>query len=305
MSMPSKYKTYLLVAKPGIIFGNLITGAGGFFLASRGDVDTTLLLSTLAGLSLMVASGCVFNNCIDRNMDKRMVRTQNRALPRGLISPGKAVLYGTFLGIAGMMLLWATTNLLCGGIVLVGFAVYVGLYSLYLKPTTVYSTLIGSLAGAAPPLAGYCAVSNRFDMGALILLFIFGLWQMPHCYAIAIFRYKDYAAANIPVLPAKQGILTTKKHVVVYMLAFMAATLMLTFGGYTGYGYLAVMIAVSLAWLSVAWLGYKTGNDRIWARKLFVSSILTIIVLCVMMSIDVTALPTQETLLASWYANIP
>ena len=303
--MLTKIKDYLLVAKPGIVLGNLITGAGGFFLASRGDVDTVLLFSTLMGLSLVVASGCVFNNAIDRNMDKKMTRTQNRALPKGLISPGRAVFYGTLLGIAGMTLLWSMTNLLCGIIVLAGFAIYAGLYSLYLKPNTVYSTLIGSLAGAAPPLAGYCAVSNRFDTGALILLFIFGLWQMPHCYAIAIFRYKDYAAANIPVLSVKKGILTTKKHVVVYMLAFMAAALMLTFAGYTGYGYLAVMIAVSLAWLSVAWLGYAAGIDGIWARRIFVSSMLTITVLCAMMSVDFTTPGAQEILLASRYANIP
>jgi protoheme IX farnesyltransferase len=181
---------------------------------------------------------------------------------------------------------------------LAGFTIYVGLYSLYLKPHSVYSTLIGSLAGTAPPLAGYCAVSNRFDMGALILLFIFSLWQMPHCYAIAIFRYKDYAAAEIPVLPVKRGIPATKKHVIGYMLAFMAATLMLTFGGYTGYLYLAVTTVVVLSWLYTAWSGFKTSDDRIWSKKLFASSILTIIVVCAMMSIDFTAPTTQEIFLA-------
>ena len=175
-------KTYLQITKPGIVLGNLITAAAGFMLASKGHIDTALLFSMLMGLSLVIASGCVFNNCIDRNMDKKMIRTKHRALAQGLISPGAALLYGTLLGIAGMTLLFNTTNPLCGIIVLAGFIVYVVLYSLYLKPRSVHSTLIGSLAGAAPPLAGYCAVSNRFDTGALILLLIFGLWQMPHCW---------------------------------------------------------------------------------------------------------------------------
>ena len=305
MSMPLKLKTYLLVAKPGIIFGNLITSAAGFFLASSGRVDTTLLVSTLAGLSLVIASACVFNNYIDRDMDKKMARTQNRALPKGFISPSIAVFYGTLLGMAGMALVGTATNPLCAIIVLSGFTIYVGLYSLYLKPRTVYSTLIGSLAGAAPPLAGYCAVSNRFDMGALILLLIFGLWQMPHCYAIAILRYKDYAAANIPTLALKQGIPTTKKHAVGYMLAFTAAAMMLTFGGYTGYGYLAAAIFMSLFWLCTAWLGYKKGNDRIWAKRLFVSSMLTVSALCAAICIDSITSVTHETLLASWYFGIP
>jgi protoheme IX farnesyltransferase len=297
--MPEVFKKYLLVTKPGIVSGNLISVAGGFFLASRGHIDIALLLSTLLGMSLVIASGCVFNNCVDRNMDRKMDRTQNRVLAQGLMSLGVAVLYGALLGMAGMALLCATTNMLSVAIVLAGFAIYVGLYSLYLKRHSVHATLIGSLAGAAPPLAGYCAVSNCFDMGAVILLLIFSLWQMPHAYAIAIFRYKDYAAAAVPVLPVKRGISVAKKHVIGYMLAFVAATLMLTFGGYTGYSYLAVAATMGLSWLSLACWGYKTSDDRGWAKKLFVSSILTITVLSVMMSLDFTVPAPSDMHLAS------
>jgi protoheme IX farnesyltransferase len=284
--MSETIKNYFLVTKPGIIFGNLISASGGFFLASKGHVNASLMLPTLVGISLVVASGCVFNNCVDRNMDRKMMRTRNRVLARGLMSPGVAVLYGSLLGIAGTALLAAAANMLSLSIVLIGFAIYVGLYTLYLKRRSVYATLIGSLAGTAPPLVGYCAVSNRFDMGALILLFIFSLWQMPHCYAIAIFRYKDYEAAAIPVLPVKRGMPATRKHVIGYMLAFVAATLMLTFGGYTGYRYLLVALATGVSWLYMAWSGYKTWDDRGWAKRLFVSSILFITVLSFMMSID-------------------
>ncbi len=95
-----------------------------------------------------------------------------------------------------------------------GFVVYVGVYSLYMKRHSVYGTLIGSLSGAAPPVIGYCAVTGDFDSGAAILLAIFSLWQMPHSYAIAIFRFKDYQAANIPVLPVvkeSQSLKTTSR----------------------------------------------------------------------------------------------
>jgi protoheme IX farnesyltransferase len=296
--MPEVIKNYLSVTKPGIILGNLISVAGGFFLASKGCIDIAVLLPTLLGMCLIVASGCVFNNCIDRTIDQKMTRTHNRVLARGLMSPGVAVFYGSLLGIAGTALLWAATNMLCIVIVLAGFTIYAGLYSLYLKRNSVYSTLIGSLAGAAPPLVGYCAAGNQFDLGALILLFIFTLWQMPHSYAIAIFRYNDYVAAAIPVLPVKQGIAATKKHVVGYMLAFIVATLMLTFCGYTGYRYLAVATAMGLFWLYTAWSDYKACDDRVWAKKLFVSSILTITVLSLMMSIDFTVPATPDMLLA-------
>ena len=228
-----------------------------------------------------------------------MARTRNRVLARGRMSTKFAVFYASLLGIGGSALLWAAVNMLSVAIVLAGFVIYVGVYSLYLKRNSGYGTLIGSLAGAAPPLAGYCAVSGRFDMGALILLAIFSLWQMPHCYAIAIFRWDDYAAAQIPVLPVKQAMPAVKRHILGYLLAFIAATLMPAFGGYTGYGYLAVAVALGLYWLYLAWSGYKTSDDRRWAKKLFVFSILSIFILSVMMSIDCTAPVTSHMLLTS------
>jgi protoheme IX farnesyltransferase len=297
--MPAVFKNYMLVTKPAILGGNLISAAAGFFLASKGRIDIAVLLATIIGMSLVVASGCVFNNCIDRNLDRKMTRTRNRVLARRLMSPKVAVVYASLLGMAGTLLLWATTNRLTVGIALAGFTIYVGVYSLYLKRNSVLGTLIGSLAGAAPPLAGYCAAGNRLDMGALILFLIFSLWQMPHCYAIAIFRSKDYRAAAIPVLPIKRGTPAAKNHIVGYIVAFMTATLLLTFSGYTGYGYLAVAAAMSLSWLYLAWSGYKTSDDRIWARKLFVFSILTIFALSLMMSIDFRS-PAASSMLLSY-----
>jgi heme o synthase len=296
VSIPKVIKDYLLVTKPGIIFGNLISASAGFFLAAKGRIDLTVLLSSMIGISLVVASGCVFNNCIDRNLDRKMTRTRNRALVKGLISLRLAVSYASVLGIAGVSVLWAATNPLSVALVLTGFAIYVGVYSLYLKRNSLYGALIGSLAGAAPPLAGYCAVSNRLDMGALILLSIFSLWQMPHCYAISIVRFDDFAAAGIPVLPVKLGITAAKKHIVGYVWAFMVAALLLTFGGYTGYSYLAVATTLCLSWLYLAWSGYNTTDNRLWAKKLFVFSLLCIFMLSVMMSLDFTVPATSYTL---------
>ncbi|TQI79206.1 protoheme IX farnesyltransferase [Serratia fonticola] len=290
-------KQYLQVTKPGIIFGNLISVVGGFLLASKGSIDYPLFLATLLGVSLVVASGCVFNNYIDRDIDKKMERTKNRVLVKGLIAPSVSLVYATILGIAGFALLYIAANPLAMWLAVMGFMVYVGVYSLYMKRHSVYGTLIGSLSGAAPPVIGYCAVTNEFDAGALILLAIFSLWQMPHSYAIAIFRFKDYQAANIPVLPVVKGISVAKNHITVYILAFMIATLMLTLGGYAGYKYLIVAAAVSVWWLGMALRGYKAENDSVWARKLFVFSIVAITSLSIMMSIDFSASATPENLL--------
>jgi protoheme IX farnesyltransferase len=296
--MFERIKNYLLVAKPGIILGNLISAAAGFFLASKGRVEGALLLATLIGISMVVAAGCVFNNCVDRKIDRQMVRTRRRALATGLIRLPVALTYATILGLAGFSLLLFVTNVLTVGIVLAGLVIYVGVYSLYLKRHSMYSALIGSLAGAAPPLAGYCAVTGGFDLGAAIVLAVFSLWQMPHCYAIAIFRLDDYAAAGLPVLPVEKGTAAAKNHIVGYILAFTIAALTLTFGGYTGYLTLLVATGLGLFWLYMAWSGYKAADERLWARKVYVFSIVAIFILSVMMATDFTA-PAPPVMLVS------
>lgn len=280
-------KSYLQVTKPGIIVGNLISVVGGFLLAAKGHMDHMLFAYTLVGVSLVVASGCAFNNLIDRDIDRKMERTKNRVLVKGLVSVQITFALAIALGILGFAILYFGANALAMWLAVMGFMVYVFVYSLYMKRHSVYGTLIGSLSGAAPPVIGYCAVSNEFDTGALILLAIFSLWQMPHSYAIAIFRFKDYQAANIPVLPVVKGIAVAKHHILLYIIAFMFAALMLSIGGYAGYKYLVVATTVSIWWLCMALSGYKAeNNDYVWARKLFVFSIITIFTLNIMMSID-------------------
>ncbi|HEY0286596.1 MAG TPA: heme o synthase [Pseudomonas sp.] len=279
-------KHFIQITKPGIIFGNVLSVAGGFFLASKGHVDFGLFLAAIIGTSLVVASGCVFNNCIDRDIDVKMERTKNRVLVQGLVSLNMALIFATVLGIAGVGLLYTKANPLAALFAVIGFVIYVGFYSLYLKRKSVHGTLVGSLSGAMPPVIGYVAVSNSFDLAALTLLVMFSLWQMPHSYAIAIFRFNDYLAASIPVLPVKRGIRVAKLHILIYILAFVLATLMLTFGGYAGLNYLAVAAAMGMYWLYMAWTGYKAKDDTVWARKLFVFSIFTITALSVAMSLD-------------------
>ncbi len=278
---------FIQVTKPGIIFGNAISVAGGYFLAARGAVDLWLLLVTLVGTALVVASGCAFNNYIDRDIDVMMERTRNRVLVQGLL-PGRVVLaYATVLGLAGVSLLYRGASPLSALFAVLGFVIYVGFYSLYLKRRSVHGTLVGSISGAMPPVIGYCAASGSFDLAALTLLVIFSLWQVPHSYAIAIFRYKDYLAASIPVLPVERGIAVAKRHILLYILAFLLATLMLAFWGYAGVSYLVVAAAMGSYWLYLAWTGYQAMDDRLWARKLFFFSIYIITALSLMMAVDV------------------
>lgn len=260
--------------------GNAITAAGGFALASKGHLDFWLFLATIMGLSFVIASACVFNNYIDRNIDAKMKRTQNRALVTGLISMQNAIVFAIVLGLIGISILASYIPLLAVLIAMAGFCIYVVLYSLS-KHLTIHGTMIGSFAGATPPIVGYCAVSDRFDTGALILFMMVALWQMPHFFAIAMYRLDDYAAASIPVMPIKKGMYTTKIHMLLYVIAFMITASMLTFFGYTGYGYLAVAGSLGLAWIWLCLKGFKSENDKLWARTMFRFSLVIITALCI------------------------
>lgn len=281
-------RKYYLLAKPGIIFGNAVTALGGFALASKGHIDFLLLLMTLLGLSLIVGAGCVFNNYLDRLSDKKMARTKNRPLAKGTISIQNANIYGATLLILGSAILTAFTNLLSVTIALAGFVIYVLFYTI-LKHKTVYGTAIGSVAGAVPPVVGYVAVTNHLDLAALLLFLIVTLWQMPHFFAIAMYRIDDYVAASIPVLPIKKGNHATKIRMLFYISVFTVMAAMLVVFGYAGYSYLLATLILGAYWLWVGVKGFKALNDKIWARKMFVSSLVVIMGLCAMISFDYTA----------------
>lgn len=279
-------KTYYMLTKPGIILGNVITTAGGFALASKGHIQYSLFLITLVGLAFVIASAGVFNNYIDRAMDAKMARTKNRALPKGLVSLRNALLFANFLALIGISVLAIYTNLLTVFVALLGFFVYLVLYA-FLKYRSFYGTIIGSIAGGVPPVVGYCAVSNSVDAGAFILFMIVVLWQMPHFYAIAIYRFDDYAAASIPVLPIEKGMYITKIHMALYIVAFIMTTLMLTLTDYMGYMYGAVAALLGLAWLALCLNGFRIDNDKLWARKMFLYSLMVIMGLCITIPFDV------------------
>ncbi len=285
--LQSTIRGYVQVTKPGIIMGNLISVAGGFLLAAKGNVDWTLMLLTMVGLSMVVASGCAINNCIDRDIDAKMQRTRHRVTVTGAISPRSVLIFGVLLGVIGFAILGLFTNIVALLFAVIGYVVYVAVYSLYMKRSSVYGTLVGSFSGAVPPVVGYCAVTGQFDIAAIILLLMFSLWQMPHSYAIAIFRFNDYSAAKIPVLPVAEGIAKAQLHIVLYIAVFALVSALLPLAGYTGITFMAVTCATSLWWLAMALKGYRHGiNLQRWARQIFGFSIITITALSVTMALD-------------------
>ena len=278
-------KNYLSLAKPRMVIGNMITAGGGFFLASGGQADYRLLAWTLAGLALVIAFGCIFNNYFDRDIDALMERTKDRAFVKGSVSVRYAISFGALSGILGVLILFLYTSLLTLGIAIFGAFMYIVAYTLWAKRRSVHSTLVGSLAGAVPPVVGYTAVTHSIDLVAILLFLILVLWQMSHFYAIALYRIEDYTAARLPVLPVKYGAFATKMRMLLYINAFLAATLILAALGYAGNAYAFVMLVLGICWLGLAIAGFHTTDNKKWARRMFVFSLAIIMMFSIMIGV--------------------
>ena len=276
---------YLSLTKPGIIFGNIITFLGGYFLDFHGYFDFISFVASLVGMALVIACGCVINNFVDRDIDRLMQRTKERLCAQGLISCKFAMSYAFLLGVVGFGLLYWAGGLLTGLIALFGLFFYVVIYTLWLKRSSIHGTLVGGVSGAIPPVVGYSAYTGHLGSAALILFLILFVWQIPHSYAINIFRFEDYKAAHIPVLPVKKGLGFAKVVMLVFVIAFLLISPQLYIVGHATvlYGLIAVMLG--LVWVLYCLIGFWSKNDGQWAKRIFFISIINIMVLSLAMAI--------------------
>lgn len=276
-------KAYFKLTKPGIIFGNALAAAAGFFLASTFEIDLELFFQMLLGIILIIASACVFNNLQDIEIDSQMERTKKRSLVVGNIPVNNAIRFGVILFLLGFVPLYFFTGFYALFFALLGFFVYVAIYT-PLKRVTRFATELGAIAGATPPVVGYLAVTNNIDTAAILLFVILVLWQMPHFYAIAVYRLKDYTNASIPGLAVVKGTKAANFESLIYIGGFIIASSLLTFFKYTGYIYLVVMLLLGIRWFYLAYSAYKAEESEILGRKSFKFSLLVLLSFCVLVS---------------------
>jgi heme o synthase len=277
-------RDYIALTKPGIIVGNLITACAGFFMATKGVFVISTFFALIFGLSLIIGSSCVLNNYHDRFIDAQMERTKNRALVTSSISTKKALLFSMILLFAGSLILWMFTNPACLYAGLVGCIMYVLVYT-PLKLRTKHGTLIGSISGACPPVVGYLAFTGAIDLVSILLFLMITFWQMPHFYAIAMYRMQDYKAAGIPVLTVVSTTLATKMQMITYTALFGMTSLLPYYLGMKGLVYASVSLSLSLSWLLIALKGLKSTNDYSWAKLMFRMSLIVVMILSVSLSI--------------------
>lgn len=274
---------YYRLTKPGIVRGNMIHTLAGVIFAHAYGIGWSSALGVILGTSLVVASACVLNNYIDRDIDSKMERTRGRPSVTGSVPFLSGMIFAAVLFTLGFSALLLYTNLLVALIGMVAFVFYVIIYAVA-KRRTVHSTLIGAIPGALPALAGYVAISGRLDVAAWLLFGLILVWQMPHFYAISIFRRKDYEAAGLPVLGVVRGFdavkLQTGAYIAVYIALIVALVVTESMGLIGG----IFLFVGGMYW---AWVYTRPVADEVkWARRIFGVSLLLTIVLLVAVATD-------------------
>jgi protoheme IX farnesyltransferase len=289
----ASWKDFIVITKPRIIVTNLFTAFGGFWVASSWDIAWLPLFMMLLGTALVMASGCVFNNVIDRDHDTKMERTMKRAIPTGKIRPKIAVTYASLLGIIGLLLLYFMVNPLVAWLGLVGHLAYVVIYTAWLKRTSTWSTSVGGISGAVPPVMGYCAVSGVIDWGALLLFGLLFFWQPPHFWALGIRKMEEYRKAGYPLLPVMKGVTRTKWQMIPYLIALYPTTVFLYTMNYVGIIFLVGGLVLLLLWSLQCISGFFVRDDNSWALRSFKLSIYYLTLVFLLMIVDTTTVPAQ------------
>ena len=280
----ASWRDYLELTKPNVVALMILTSVIGMLLAVPGMVPLDVLVLGNLGIALCAGGAAAVNHLVDRQIDLKMARTFNRPVAKGRVAPFNALLFSLLLGIAGMAILLVFINALTAWLTLASLLGYAVIYTLFLKRATPQNIVIGGLAGAAPPLLGWTAVTGEIHGHALLLVLIIFAWTPPHFWALAVHRRDEYAKANIPMLPVTHGIKYTKLHILLYTLILLAISLLPFVVGMSGWLYLAGAVLLDLGflyWAIVLMIGKADAG-----MSTFKYSIVYLMVLFVVMLLD-------------------
>ncbi len=281
----ASWRDYLTLTKPNVVLMLLLTALVGMAMASPGWIAWQILVPALLGIGCMSGSAAAVNHLVDRHVDARMARTLRRPLPSGVLSPRKVLTFAATLGVIGFAVLAIWVNMLTAWLTFASLIGYAIIYTMYLKRATPQNIVIGGLAGAAPPLLGWTAVTNEIHPFAITLVMIVFTWTPPHFWALAVHRAKDYAKANIPMLPVTHGIEFTKTCILLYTILLGVVCLLPYLIGMSGVVYLIGSTLLSIWFLAYAWK-LKFAPSKLTAFNMFKFSIWQLLLLFVLLLVD-------------------
>jgi len=291
-------RSYWQLTKPRIIPLLLIETAASMWVAAEGRLDPLLLVATLTSGTLAAASAQTINCIYDRDIDFAMERTRHRPIPSGRVQLRDALLFAGVLALVAFGLQVWVANLLSACLAMAGIAVYVGVYTHWLKRSSPQNIVIGGAAGAIPPLVGWAAVTGELGWTAWLFFLIVFVWTPPHFWGLALLIQDDYAKVGVPMLPVVVGDQVTARQIWYYTLVLVPLTLLMVYPlAATGVVYGIVAVGLGGIFLRKAWSLLKMPADRDLARDLFKYSIAYMMLLSLGMVID--SLPVTHHLVAT------
>jgi protoheme IX farnesyltransferase len=257
------WRTYLALCKLKVVGHIVFTAVIGMFLAVPGWPPLAAAFWGTVGIGLAAASAAALNHFLDRRADAEMARTQNRPLPSGHVQPRQVIAFAASLGLLSMAILGFLVNTLTALLTFLSLIGYAVIYTVYLKRATPQNIVIGGAAGAAPPVLGWCAVTNQIHPYALLLFLLIFTWTPPHFWAYAIAKRDDYAKVNIPMLPVTHGVEITQLHILLYTVLLFIVSLFPYLTGMSGLVYLAAAVGFGGGFLSYAVRLKRNANNRL------------------------------------------
>jgi heme o synthase len=245
-------RDYLTLTKPRIMTLLLLTGACGMVVGARGFPSAALFAATMGGLALACGGASALNHVLDRDIDRRMRRTDSRPVASERVSPTRALEFGLALSALSFVVLASLVNVLTAVLALVGNLFYVFVYTRWLKRATPQNIVIGGAAGAVPPLVGWAAATGGLTLDALYPFAIVFLWTPPHFWALALLVKDDYARTGIPMLPVARGEAATRRQILAYSVALVAFTALPFLTGLFGALYLAAALVLGGCFVGLA-----------------------------------------------------
>jgi protoheme IX farnesyltransferase len=290
----STLKQYWSLTKPRVVALIVFTAVIGMFLAVPGLPPLRQALLGTLGIWLAASSAAAINQLLDSRIDAQMARTSWRPLVSGTLTPRQALAFALVLAAISMAVLIFGVNGLTALLTFASLIGYAVVYTVYLKRATPQNIVIGGLAGAAPPLLGWAAVTNMsgpWDWAyALLLVLIIFVWTPPHFWALAIFRRDDYARAMVPMLPVTHGVAYTRKQILFYTVLLVIVTMLPRLAGMSGDFYLGGALVLGAVFLWHAWK-LMDPPDEFYAMRVFNYSIVYLMGLFAFLLVDHWLLP--------------
>ena len=285
MTERATWRDYKELTKPNVVLLMILTSAIGMFMAVPGMVPLNALILGNLGIAMCAGAAAAVNHLVDQGVDQRMTRTHGRPIAQGRLNTRQAAVFAIVMGGLGMAILLIWVNALTAWLTLASLVGYAFVYTLFLKRATPQNIVIGGLAGAAPPLLGWTAVTGEIHGHALLLVLIIFAWTPPHFWALAIHRREEYAAVDIPMLPVTHGVAFTKLHILLYTLIMFLITLLPYATRMSGPLYLlgALILGGRFLYWAVVLIRGKNPNAPM---KTFRYSIIYLMALFVVMLVD-------------------